>query len=48
MKARLEEFEYVKVCKIDIDRVMCELKNGRIKSDVTISALLYGYFIYVP
>ena len=42
---RLEEFEYIKVCKVDREQVMLELKNGRIKSAVTISALLYGYFI---
>jgi ADP-ribose pyrophosphatase len=40
-----EEFEHTKVCKVDREQVMQELKNGRIKSAVTISALLYGYFI---
>jgi ADP-ribose diphosphatase len=45
LKQRLEEFEYIKVCKVDRDKVMQELKKGRIKSAVTISALLYGYFI---
>jgi ADP-ribose pyrophosphatase len=45
LEQRLEEFEYIKVCKVDREQVMLELKNGRIKSAVTISALLYGYFI---
>jgi ADP-ribose pyrophosphatase len=45
LKQRLEEFEYIKVCKIDRAQVMRQLKNGRIKSAVTISALLYCYFI---
>jgi ADP-ribose pyrophosphatase len=45
LKQRLEEFEYINVCKIDRGNVIRELKNGRIKSAVTISALLYGYFI---
>ena len=42
---RLEEFEYIQVCKVDREHVTQELRNGRIKSAVTISALLYGYFI---
>jgi len=42
---KLEEFEYINVYKVDREQVMRELKNGRIKSGVTISALLYGYFI---
>jgi ADP-ribose pyrophosphatase len=45
LEQKLEEFEYIKVCKVDREQVMRELKNGRIKSAVTISALLYGYFI---
>ena len=45
LEQKLEEFEYIKVCKVDRGQVMRELKNGRIKSAVTISALLYGYFI---
>jgi len=45
LEQKLEEFEYIKVCKIDRGQVMRELKNGRIKSAITISALLYGYFI---
>jgi ADP-ribose pyrophosphatase len=45
LEQRLEEFEYIKVCKVDREQVLRELKNGRIKSAVTISALLYGYFI---
>jgi ADP-ribose pyrophosphatase len=45
LKQRLEEFEYIKVCKIDRAQVMRQLKTGRIKSAVTISALLYCYFI---
>ncbi|HYZ51261.1 MAG TPA: NUDIX hydrolase [Nitrososphaeraceae archaeon] len=42
---KLEEFEYTKVCKVDREQVKQELKNGRIKSAVTLSALLYGYFL---
>lgn len=45
LKQRRDEFEYVKVCKVDRECVMEKLKNGRIKSAVTISALLYGYSI---
>jgi ADP-ribose pyrophosphatase len=45
LKQRLEEFEYIEVCKLGRMQVMEELRNGRIKSAVTISALLYGYFI---
>jgi ADP-ribose pyrophosphatase len=45
LEQRLEEFEYIKVCKVDREHVTQELRNGRIKSAVTISALLYGYFI---
>jgi ADP-ribose pyrophosphatase len=45
LKQRLEEFEYINICKIDRGNIIQELKNGRIKSAVTISALLYGYFI---
>ena len=45
LKQKLEEFEYINVCKVEREQVMRELKNGRIKSAVTISALLYGYFI---
>jgi ADP-ribose pyrophosphatase len=45
LKQRLQEFEYIKVCKIHRRNIIQELKNGRIKSAVTISALLYGYFI---
>ena len=42
---KLEEFEYTKVCKVNREQVKQELKNGRIKSAVTIAALLYGYFL---
>jgi hypothetical protein len=45
LEQKLEEFEYIKVCKVDRGHVMRELKNGRIKSAVTISALLCGYLI---
>jgi hypothetical protein len=45
LKQNLEKFEYLKVCKIGREQLMRELKNGRIKSAVTISALLFGYFI---
>ena len=45
LKQRLDKFEYVKICKVDRECVMEKLKNGRIRSAVTISALLYGYSI---
>ena len=45
LKQRLEEFEYIKISKVNREQVMQELNNGRIKSAVTVSALLYGYFI---
>jgi ADP-ribose diphosphatase len=45
LEQKLEKFEYINVCKVDREQVMRELRNGRIKSGVTISALLYGYFI---
>jgi ADP-ribose pyrophosphatase len=41
----LEIFEYIKVCKTSREQVINKLKNGKIKSAVTMSALLCGYFV---
>jgi ADP-ribose pyrophosphatase len=41
----LEDFEYIKACKITREQAIQELKNGNIKNAVTISALLHGYFV---
>jgi ADP-ribose pyrophosphatase len=41
----LEDFEYIKSCKISREQIIQELKNGKIKNAITISALLHGYFI---
>jgi ADP-ribose pyrophosphatase len=44
----LDEFECIKVHKISEDKIRRELKRGgKIKSAVTISALLQGYFLSV-
>jgi ADP-ribose pyrophosphatase len=44
----LDEFECIKVHKISADKIRRELKRGvKIKSAVTISALLHGYFLSV-
>jgi ADP-ribose pyrophosphatase len=39
-----DESEAIKVCKLSEKRIRRELKHGRIKSAVTISALFEGYF----
>jgi ADP-ribose pyrophosphatase len=44
-KKNLENFEYIKVCKASREQIIRKLKNGKIKSAVTISALLYGYLV---
>ena len=41
---RLDEFESIKVHKVSEKKLRTELKRGTIKSAVTISALLLGYF----
>jgi len=41
----VEDFEYIKACKITREKAIQELKNGNIKNAVTISALLHGYFV---
>ena len=43
----LDEFEFIRVHKISGDKIRRELKRGKIKSAVTISALLHGYFLSV-
>jgi ADP-ribose pyrophosphatase len=44
IKKNLDEFESIKVCKLSEKTIRRELKHGRIKSAVTISALFEGYF----
>jgi ADP-ribose pyrophosphatase len=44
-KQNLEDFEYAKVYVISREQIIQEIKNGKIKSAITISALLHGYFI---
>jgi ADP-ribose pyrophosphatase len=44
-KQDLEDFEYAKVCVKSREQIIHEIKSGRIKSAITISALLHGYFI---
>ena len=44
-KQNLEDFEYAKVYMISREKIIQEIKNGKIKSAITISALLHGYFI---
>jgi response regulator RpfG family c-di-GMP phosphodiesterase len=44
-KQNLEDFEYVKVYVISGEQIIQKIKNGKIKSAITISALLQGYFI---
>ena len=44
-KQNLEDFEYAKVYVISREKIIQEIKNGKIKSAITISALLHGYFI---
>lgn len=41
----LDEFEFIRVHKISGEKIRRELKRGKIKSAVTISALLHGYFL---
>jgi 8-oxo-dGTP pyrophosphatase MutT (NUDIX family) len=42
---KLEEFERIKVRKLSANQIRRELKGGRIKSSITISALLEAYFL---
>lgn len=39
-----KDFGYIKIHKVSRERIMHELKEGLVKSAVTISALFYGYF----
>jgi ADP-ribose pyrophosphatase len=43
-KQNLEDFEYAKVYVISREQIIQEIKSGKIKSAITISALLHGYF----
>ena len=39
----LDEFEFIKVWKLSENKIILELKNGRIKSALTIAPLFEGY-----
>jgi ADP-ribose pyrophosphatase len=39
----LDDFEFIKVWKLSENKIIRELKNGRIKSALTIAALFEGY-----
>lgn len=39
----LDEFEFITVWKLSENKIIRELKNGRIKSALTIAALFEGY-----